>query len=176
MNKLSIIIIMFPLFGFADKVYDDFMNLKQCGIEERGGFYQALSNDLQNTHIRWQGDEWGGMFVSTNGNGFVSNVEYYVDFATMATNVVSTNLVQVSQNLHNGEIRRYTYAKSGRISLIELVLSRQGDFKCYEVDTNEDLECYYSMTNFVGEHGLMMYRNGRLTEVGGVPDFSIFKE
>ena len=176
MKKLPFVLVALPIFGIADGVYDEFLRLKQKGEEARVSFCHSMSNGLITPYLIWKGDECGGTFVSTNINGGVSNVEYYVDIIKVSTNIVSTNLSQICQNFFNGEILRYTYAKSQRLSVIEHVLDRKGNFKCYEVYTNEDLACYYSMTNFYGEHGLMLYKDGQLIETGGVPDFSNLRE
>lgn len=163
------------LMGKTDDVYNRFLNLKQEGVDERDRFYQGVTNGMVGMDGQWM-ENGGGMIFTTPGNGItITNVEYYVRVYTVSNNLASTNLTCVNQSLRNGEVQRYTFDKSGRMSRIEHELSRRGDFKCYEVDTNEDLTCYYSLTNCVGEHGLMMYKNGQLMEVGGVPDFSIFR-
>lgn len=170
MSKLLITAIVFPLLGMADVAYEKFLNLKQIGIETRNAFYHSLSNGSLNTHAQWQGDEWGGIFSSTNINGGVSNIEYYVDLVKVSTNVVSTNLSQISQCFLNGEGCCYSYQRSnGNLTMIETTGRHKGDFKIYQVDSNVDLDCYFAATNFVGVHGIRQYQNGAVIREGPPP-------
>ena len=176
MKQILFAMMLLPIFVKADAVYDKFLTIKDEGKVEWNAFYHTLSNNMVNMRFQWHGDEWGGTFTATNISSAITNVEYDVDPVKVSTNVVSTNLTSVTKRFSNGEAHHFTYFAAGKISQIEHWLTRKGDFKCYEVDTNEDLTCYYSMTNFYGEHGLMMYKNGSLTGVGGIPDFSALRE
>lgn len=173
---LSAMMLSLPLFVRADAVYDRFLDLKRECKAEWDGFYHSLSNNVSGNQGMWRKNGSGLIFTTTNSCNAVTNVKYYADLVKVSTNVVSTNLTSVTKRFSNGEAHHFTYFAAGKISQIEHWLTRKGDFKCYEVDTNEDLTCYYSMTNFYGEHGLMMYKNGSLTEVGGIPDFSALRE
>lgn len=176
MKQVLFAMMLLPFLAKADAVYDRFLDLKRECKEAWNDFYHSMSNSMENRKFQWQGDEWGGTFTATNICGAVTNVEYFVDLVKISTNIVSTNLTCVDRYYLADGVHHFTYLAAGKISQIEQLLTRKGDFKCYEVDTNEDLTCYYSMTNFYGEHGLMMYKNGRLTEVGGTPDFSVLRK
>ena len=170
MNKLLIVAIIFPLLGMADEAYDEFLDLKQKGVEARNVFYHSLSNGLLNTYVQWQGSEWGGTLTSTNVNGGVSNTEYYVDLVKVSTNFVSTNLTQISQCFLNGEGCCYSYQRgNGNLTMIETTGRHKGDFKIYQVDSNVDLDCYFAATNFVGVHGIRQYQNGTVVQEGPAP-------
>lgn len=179
MSKLLIAVIILPLVGWADSVYDEFLNLKQKGQEARRVFYHSLSNGLLNTHVQWQGDKWGGTLTSTNINGVVSNVEYYVDFVIASTNVVYTNLSQISQCFLNGEGCCYSYQKSsGNLTMIETTGRRLGDINIYQIDADGELDAYIAATNFVGVHNVRQYRDGDIVREAPFPTefFRLLKE
>ena len=175
MKQVLFTLLLLPFLANADVVYDAFLALKESGRAERIAFYHNISNNMANMRFQWRGDEWGGTFSATNICSGITNIEYDVDLVNVTTNVVSTNLTSVVKRFSNGEVHHFTYLAEGRISRIEHWLARRGDFKCYDFDGNEELSRYCSMTNFIGEHGVMVYRGGRLVEVGGIPDFSIFR-
>lgn len=176
MKQALFAMMLLPFLANADAVYDTFLDLKGECKAEWDGFYHSLSNNMSDRRGVWSENGSGLIFTATNICSAITNVEYYVDIVNVSTNIVSTNLTSVDRYYLTDGVHHFTYLAGGKISRIEHWLTRNGDFKCYEVDTNEDLTCYYSMTNFYGEHGLMMYKNGRLTEVGGTPDFSVLRK
>lgn len=176
MKQMLFVLMLLPFLAKADAVYDRFLDLKRECKAEWDGFYHNMSNNVSDNQGIWRKNGSGLIFTATNTCNAITNLKYYVALVKVSTNSVSTNLTSVTKRFSNGEAHHFTYLTSGRISQIEHWLTRKGDFKCYEVDTNEDLTCYYSMTNFYGEHGLMMYKNGRLTEIGSTPDFSVLRK
>ncbi len=173
MTKILVVLVALPLLAKADAVYDEFLRLKQKGSDERVAFYHSVSNNMAELKNGW--DEEGERFTIPRNDGSTSNIVYDVDLISVSTNVVSTNLTQVSQHLLNGEVYRYTYDKQGNVEMIEIEGIRLGDLNIYQIDADGELDAYIATTNFIGIHGVRQYRNGNIIRVGPIPNLEMFR-
>ena len=173
MAKILVVLAVLPLLAIADEVYDEFLRLKQKGVDERVAFYHSISNNMAELMNGW--NEEKELFTISRNDGSMSNVVYDVDLICVSTNVISTNLTQVSQHFLNGEVNRYTYDKQGNVEMIEIEGRNLGDLNIYQIDADGELDAYIATTNFIGIHGVRQYRNGNIIRVGPIPNLEIFR-
>ena len=175
MKQILVALLFLPCMGGADEVYDRFLDLKRRSVVAWNEFYHSLSNNMADKNGVWRENGSGLIFSAANNNGNLTNLEYFVDLVKVSTNIVSTNLSQVSQCFCNDDDCLYTYRTNGVASMIEVGGEHLGDLNIYQIDADGELDAYIATTNFIGIHGVRQYRNGNIIRVGPIPNLEIFR-
>ena len=136
MKQILVALLFLPCMGGADEVYDRFLDLKRRSVVAWNEFYHSLSNNMADKNGVWRENGSGLIFSVANNNGNLTNLEYFVDLVKVSTNIVSTNLSQVSQCFCNDDDCLYTYRTNGVASMIEVGGEHLGDLNIYQSRTH----------------------------------------